>query len=74
MLWMVVLLLVGLARVPGALAVEPTATLPKLTRIGLTTMEVIDPIPVREMVCGVEAEVSEPHSNEYAARLIHMQS
>jgi hypothetical protein len=34
MLWMVVLLLVGLARVPGALAVEPTATLPKLARIG----------------------------------------
>jgi len=37
-------------------------------------MEVIDPIPAREMVCGVEAEVIEPHSNEYAARLIHMQS
>jgi hypothetical protein len=36
-------------------------------------MEVIDPIPVREMVCGVEAEVIEPHSND-AARLIHMQS
>jgi len=34
MLWVVMLLLVGLARVPGALAVEPTATLPWLTRIG----------------------------------------
>src|ERR1700722_4974046 len=43
MLWMVMRLLESLARVTGALAVEPTATLPKLTRIGSTTMEVIDP-------------------------------